>query len=66
VIEQETNTFSIGFRAPRLTLTTLVTGFCFSYLPTKRISTGAQYLTLDNKIKFLCIAVSLATPPIKL
>jgi len=42
VIGQETNTFSIGFRAPRVTLTTLVTGFCFSYLPTKRISTGAQ------------------------
>jgi hypothetical protein len=62
---QETNTFSIGFRAPRVTLTTLVTGFCFSYLPTKRISTRAQYVSLDNKMKCLSIAVFfLATPTI--
>jgi hypothetical protein len=66
VIGQETNTFSIGFRAPRVTLTTLVTGFCFSYLPTNKISTVAQYVTLDNKIKCLSIALFLATPPIKL
>jgi hypothetical protein len=30
------------------------------------ISTGAQYVTLDNKIKCLSLAVFLATPPIKL
>jgi hypothetical protein len=33
----------------------------------KSISTGAQYVTLDNKIKCLSIAVLfLAIPPIKL
>ncbi len=30
------------------------------------ISTGAQYVTLDNKIKCLNLAIFLATPPIKL
>jgi hypothetical protein len=30
------------------------------------ISTSAQYVTLDNKIKCLSLAVFLATPPIKL
>jgi hypothetical protein len=34
---------------------------------TKSISTGAHYVTLDNKIKCLRLAVFiLATPPIKL
>jgi hypothetical protein len=33
----------------------------------KSISTGAQYVTLDNKIKCLSLAVFFwATPPIKL
>jgi hypothetical protein len=30
------------------------------------ISTSAQYVTLDNTIKCLSLAVFLATPPIKL
>jgi hypothetical protein len=36
-------------------------------LCTSIISTGAQYVTLDNKIKCLSLAfIFLATPPIKL
>jgi hypothetical protein len=32
----------------------------------KSISTGPQYITLDNEIKCLSLACFLATPPIKL
>jgi hypothetical protein len=36
-------------------------------IPPKNISTGAQYVTLDNKIKCLSLAVFfVATPPTKL
>jgi hypothetical protein len=55
------------FKKSHLDLRTSYVASCSSTTAPKSISTGAQYVTLDNKIKCLSVAVFfVATPPIKL